>query len=99
MGEADCRHLLGQGLDEMNMAAGDDRFDGADHQVVVEHALDIVVNGERGRLHVYIHGEAHALGDTLLLGVDADLHVEHEVVYEDAIVDRLGHGAWVLHRW
>ena len=60
-------------------------FDAFDDGVVVEGAADIVVERDAGGQHVDIDGEAHALGDALLMRVDADLDVEHEVVHEDAV--------------
>ena len=85
MGETLARHLLGQGLDQIDVPSRDDGFDALDDRVVVESPADIVFEGDGCGLELDIDGEAHALGDALLVGVDADLDVEHEVVDEDAV--------------
>ena len=65
----------------------DDGLDALDDRVVVERPPDIVFEREGGGDQFDIDGEAHALGDALLIGIDADLDVEHEVVHEDAVGD------------
>src|SRR5262249_11644561 len=87
MSEAKHGDLLGQGLDEINVAAQDDRLDAFDDGVVVECLADVVVERVDRRDQIDIYGEAHALGHALLVGVDADFDVEHEVVHEDAVHD------------
>src|SRR5262249_45567654 len=97
MSEAEHGDLLGQGLDEINVAARDDRLDAFDDGVIVERLADVVVERVDRRDQIDIYGEAHALGHALLVGVDADLDVEHEVVHEDAVHD-LGPAGRALRR-
>ncbi len=69
------------------MAPRDDGLDAFDDGVVVEGPADIVLERARGRDHIDIDGETHALGDALLVGIDTDLDVEHEIVHEHAVKD------------
>ena len=80
-------HVLGQGLDQVDMAPRDDGLDAFDDGVVVECPADIVLERARGRDHIDIDGETHPLGDALLVGIDTDLDVEHEAVHENAVND------------
>ena len=83
-------NLVCQGLDQVDVTLGKDAFDGGDDHVVVEHALDLIVDRLAGRRDLDIHREARALGDALLMGVDADLGIEHQIMHEDAVVGRIG---------
>jgi hypothetical protein len=86
MGEAELGDLLRQGLDKVDVAARDDRFDAFDDGVVIERLADVVI--ERvGRDEIDIDREAHALRHALLVRVDADLDVEHEIVHEHPVRD------------
>ena len=83
-------NLVGQGLDQVDVTLGEDVFDGGDNHVVVEHALDLVLDRVRARHDLDVDREARALGDALLMGIDADLGIEHEIVHEHAVVGRVG---------
>ncbi len=85
MSQAITGHLFRQGLDQIDVAAGDGALDALDDGVVVEGAADIVIKRARGRRHIDIDREPHALSNALLIGIDPDFNVLHQVVHEDAI--------------
>src|SRR5665811_153524 len=85
MGQAMLRHLIGQRLHQIDVAARYDRFDAIGNVVVIQRLIDVVVEDLLGGRHVDVDREAHALGDALLVMVNPNLHVEHVVVHENAV--------------
>src|SRR3972149_5424020 len=60
-GEAMAGHVLGKGLDQVDMAPRDDGLDAFDDRVVVERPADIVLERAGRRDHIDTDGEKHPL--------------------------------------
>ena len=97
MDKAPRGDLVRQGLDQVDVALSEDVLDDVYDHIVVEHPRDLILDRLFGRRHLDIHREARALGDALLMGIDTDLGIEHEVVHEDAVVRRIDAGAAARH--
>ena len=75
--EAALGDARGKRLDEVDVPGGDDGLHGADEVVIGRHLVDVVALRRHAAGNRRLDGEAHLLGDALLLVVDADGDGQH----------------------